>query len=253
MLRAHELPGGVFEIGSNKATDYAQPAHKVTIAPFAIELTEVTVAQYNSCVSAGACTAAAQKTEPLNDSREQQEWAALLSRGCIGHSAALGNHPTTCVDWHQASAYCAWIGRRLPAEEEWEFAAREPDGRFWVWGENEDSHLTNARDASIEVAQGKEEPAKGDRNDGFGFTAPVGSCPRDASAHGVLDLMGNVAKWTSSAGRAYVYTYGNPKQRIVRGSSWQHLTTTPTPLPISSRLLRAANCTASSPSSTSPS
>jgi formylglycine-generating enzyme required for sulfatase activity len=214
-----ELPGGVFEIGSNSHTDYTRPAHKVAIAPFAIERTEVTVAQYGSCVSAGACTSAARTTESFSDSREFIQRAALLSRGCNGHTVGLDPHPITCVDWNQALAYCTWLGRRLPTEEEWEYAAREPDGRFWVWGANEDPRLANTRDASFDIALG-EVPAKGDHNDAFAFTAPVGSFPSDVSVHGVQDLMGNVSEWTASAARPYVNAGGDPQRRIVRGNSW---------------------------------
>jgi formylglycine-generating enzyme required for sulfatase activity len=214
-----ELPGGVFEIGSNTYTDYERPTHKVDLAPFSIEATEVTVVQYFRCVSTGACSPAASSTQPLNDSREQAERAAVLSRGCNGQSETDVNHPITCVDWNQAAAYCTWIGRRLPTEEEWEYAAREPDGRFWVWGKIDDPRFANTRDASLDIALGKE-PSHGDTSDGFPFTAPVASFPRDVSNHGVSDLMGNVSEWTASAARPYVNVHGNPLRRIVRGNSW---------------------------------
>jgi len=217
--RLIELPGGTFEIGSNSHTDYEKPAHEVKIAPFAIEETEVTVAQYNACVAGGACSPAADSTQPLNDSREQVRLAQLFSLGCNGKHPERADHPITCVSWQQAVSYCHWIGRRLPTEEEWEHAARDPDGRFWVWGSNENPTFANVRDASLwklEWGQAVNEGA----DDGYQLTAPVGSFSHDTSANGVKDLMGNVQEWTASPAGKYSGKDQIPMLRIVRGNSW---------------------------------
>ena len=67
--------------------------------------TDVTVAAYAKCVSAGACT------EP-----------AASHRAC-NWKTDRGDHPINCVDWNQSIAFCKWLGGRLPTEQEWEYVA----------------------------------------------------------------------------------------------------------------------------------
>jgi len=94
--------------------------------------------------------------------------------------------PATGVEWAAASAFCNWIGRRLPTEAEWEFAARGTDGRTYPWGEQE------PQCGMIAMRLGQEKGAC----DRFG-TKNVGSYPADASAFGVMDMGANVREWVS--------------------------------------------------------
>ncbi|MBI4706179.1 MAG: SUMF1/EgtB/PvdO family nonheme iron enzyme, partial [Deltaproteobacteria bacterium] len=107
------IPPGTFEMGSNDGGGDEKPVHSVTVAAFEMDPTEVTVAQYRKCVSDGGCS------EPS---------------GCNWEESGRDDHPVNCVDWQQAGAYCAWAGKRLPWEEEWEYAARGTDGRIYPWG-----------------------------------------------------------------------------------------------------------------------
>lgn len=121
------------------------------------------------------------------------------------------HHPVVCVSWFDAQAYCEWAGLRLPAEKEWEKAARGPDGRLYPWGKE----APNTHRANFAMHCGKTTPS--------GQFSPAGDSP-----YGVSDLAGNVWEWTSSwfEGRGS----GTRTSRVVRGGAWpsemDHLRTT---------------------------
>jgi len=141
------------------------PVHVVAVGAFSMDVTEVTVGAYRRCVEAHACTV------PLDP-------AAI---GCTWRSGK-DDLPVDCVDREQARAYCRWAGKRLPTEEEWEYAAR-PDGRTYPWGE-----MPRAQDDLAKLVcwgHGKQ-------------PCPVRSFPRGASPFGLQDMAGNVWEWTDS-------------------------------------------------------
>ena len=146
---------------------------------------------YRRCVQAGQCT------EPAHSPRYSR--------------SAYGQHPILGVAWTQAVDYCAWAGRRLPTEAEWEKAARGTDGRLYPWG-NEAPDSTR-----LNFAHHVDD------------TAVVGSYPAGASPYGVLDLAGNVWEWTADGYDEDYYLEGpreNPpggtsvNQKVLRGGSW---------------------------------
>ncbi|MCL2778224.1 MAG: formylglycine-generating enzyme family protein [Polyangiaceae bacterium] len=140
--------------------------HEVTLSPYEIDRTEVTVRAYKRCVSAGGCAPAAFS---VGDARYD-----------------MPDFPITHVRWEDAVAYCAWASGRLPTEAEWEFAASGPAGRVLPWGNVENSRLANHGAFAVDPTDG---------SDGFVGLAPVGSFPDGATSTGLYDMAGNVAEW----------------------------------------------------------
>jgi formylglycine-generating enzyme required for sulfatase activity len=212
------IPGGTFAMGSDDkdANENEKPVHPVTVASFRLDKTEVTVADYGACVAAGRCT------EPEAYRDERGDFHACCN---WRHPEQRSRHPVNCVDFLQAAAYCAWLGKRLPTEEEWEYAARGgAEGRKYPWGDQPPvqgllnacggecpSNLTAKR--LFPVAPMYE------ASDGWPETAPVGSFPAGASKHGVMDMAGNVWEWTATSYASYDGGSREDK-RVLRGGSW---------------------------------
>ena len=183
------------------------PAHVVELSAFWIDRTEVTNGQYSRCVDAGAC-------DPPVD-------PGSFSRSRYFGDPAFENYPVVQVDWHQAAAYCAWAGARLPTEAEWEYAARSPEGRLFPWGDTFDPALLNFCDRGCD---GMSDPL---HDDGFPDTAPVGSFPRGVSWVGAMDMAGNVREWVADwygpyASEPAIDPQGptSGESKIPRGGSW---------------------------------
>ena len=209
------IPGGTFLMGSNDGDADERPVHPVNVASFDMDQTEVTVQAFEECVSARACL------EPSPYERIQGNWRIFCN---WRHADGRARHPINCVDWNQATTFCEWAGKRLPTEEEWEYAARRGN-RTYPWGDNPpDERLVNACGAEC-VADGiaKGFPSRASipwGSDDWPETAPVGSFPAGASIDGVQDLIGNVWEWTSSG---YSSDYGKNRAdgvRVFRGGYW---------------------------------
>lgn len=107
------------------------------------------------------------------------------------------DHPVVNVNHADAEAYAAWAGKRLATEQEWEKAARGPNGRIYPWGNTFNRQNCN----NAEVA----------RHD----TTEVTAYPNGASQYGVYDLCGNVWEWTSTN----VFP-DRDDAKVLRGGSW---------------------------------
>jgi serine/threonine-protein kinase len=187
-----------------------KPRHEVYVDAFWIDRTEVTNAQYEKCVDAGSCTA------PSNSSS--------YTREKYYGEPEFEDYPVIWVYWAQAQAYCAWAGRRLPTEAEWEKAARGTDGRIYLWGSGFYGSRLNFCDVNCPF-----DYKDADSDDGYADTAPVGSYLAGASPYGALDMAGNVWEWVADWYDAGYYA-GSPAEnpsgpdsgeyRVLRGGSW---------------------------------
>jgi formylglycine-generating enzyme required for sulfatase activity len=161
--------------GTRESYREESPQHQVRLAAFAIAATPVTNALY------------------------------ALYAAASGARADRGEHPLVNVSWHEALAFCAWLGAaagapaRLPSEAEWEYAARAADGRAFPWGNTFGPGRANTSEA------------------GLAASSPVGAYPAGASPSGALDMAGNVWEWTSSLDRGYPYRPEDGREDLAAG------------------------------------
>ncbi len=180
------LPAATVALGSEREPDQA-PVVRREIAGFALDVTEVTVAMYSACVSAGFCKVPPHAFECNQPYRGRE------------------NHPVTCVSQVDAARFCAWMGKRLPTETEWEYAARSEDARWFVWGD-------------------EEPPVRGLcwRRRAIAGSCEVGTSAVDVTDAGVRDLGANVREWTSTQ---YSPSYlrpdaSTPRDVVLRGGAF---------------------------------
>ena len=180
------VPAGTFTMGWSSSPNDAVIAVTLTKG-FCIDQSEVTVAQYRACVTAGVCTA--------------PDAASCSGPSTSSYSAGNDNLPVNCVTWAQANTYCTWSGlmggaRRLPTEAEWERAARSTDGRTYPWGSAApDCSYANYRGA----AAGAQCVGGTTHLNAVGTDSPKGDPPS-----GIRDAAGNVQEWTIDC---YVLNY----------------------------------------------
>ena len=151
----------------SKLHSFASRESNVVLAPYAMDLTPVTNAQYAEFLKASGY----KPKETMNFLKHWRDGAP---------SAGLADHPVVYVDLDDARAYARWAGKRLPTEEEWQFAAQGADGREYPWGNTEPK-------------------PQDDRCNGFGASpTPVKQFPDGRSPFGIYDLCANTWEWTES-------------------------------------------------------
>jgi sulfatase modifying factor 1 len=209
------IPGGAFQMGSadpdGRPADGEGPVRAVTLQPFHLDATCVTNAQFNDFVNATRHRTDGEKfgwsfVFHLFLSRDQlarvtqrvagSEWWCRVDGATWRHPEGPGSnikqrwdHPVVQVSWHDAAAYAAWAGKRLPTEAEWECAARGGlVQRRFAWG---DELLPGGRHA-CNIWQGVF-PTANTAADGYVGTAPAKSFK--PNGYGLYNVAGNVWEW----------------------------------------------------------
>jgi formylglycine-generating enzyme required for sulfatase activity len=230
------VPADEFLMGSSpadtEANDNEKPQHRVYLDAFWIDRTEVTNARFDSFVTETGHKTDAEKvgqSRVFNATTKGWEWTKGADwqhpRGPGSDTTGLKQHPVVHMSWDDAVAYCRWVGRRLPTEAEWEKAARGTDGQKYPWGNKAVAgNLLNFADRNLDVSH-----ADKSVDDGYQFTAPVGTYPEGASPYRVLDMAGNVWEWVADRYDEKYYANSpaeNPPgpdsgdSRVLRGGSW---------------------------------
>jgi formylglycine-generating enzyme required for sulfatase activity len=229
------IAGGEFTMGSTVAlarTD-ERPPHRVRLDGFWLDATEVTNAQFRHFVEATGYVTTAEQTPKLEDIMAQlppgspSPPAEMLVPGSLvfvlpsqgaaggwemrlgaqwrqptGSGSSLGGkdeHPVVHVSWFDATAYCRWVGKRLPTEAEWEYAARGGlEEQPYVWG----TEPPDAGPARANTWQGAF-PVVNTGADGHLTTSPVRSFA--PNGYGLYDMGGNAWEWVQDWYRPDIY------------------------------------------------
>ena len=250
------IPAGTFTMGITEAEVKAlrqrwpkveerdisneEQAHKVTISKaFWMGEHEVTVGQFRRFVQATAY-----KTEP--EKGKGIKGAALLSGGVMKTAGVASwsnppykqtdEHPVVCVTWNDARAFGDWLNGtdkgkppgasyRLPTEAEWEYACRAGTTTLYQWGDDPNKGKGWCNAADLVAKKAFPDLTEFDWEDGFLYTAPVGSFK--ANAFGLHDMHGNVYEWCQDWDRSYEGGHqtdptGGPvgPHRVLRGGAW---------------------------------
>jgi len=212
------LPGGTFRMGSDTAAERDQrPARQVRLAPFKIDVYQVTNRQFQLFVreTQYETTAERQGWSYIFHS-ERKVWARMVGAnwrnpsGTNPHAGldggamrAMLDLPVVHVSWDDAQAFCRWAGKRLLTEAEWEYAAKGGLlDTLYPWGQ----HRQIGGTYFANFWQGRF-PDGNTGADGFMNLAPVGSFP--ANPYGLFDIGGNVWEWCGDRYDADYYRWSS--------------------------------------------
>lgn len=204
------IPAGKFEMGSESGNADQTPIHTVQLNGFWLDRTEVTNEMFVRFLNAQGNQQEGGTT--WLDPTDPFVWIVDKDGVWQTRSERDNNYPALKVSWYGAKAYCAWAGRDLPTEAQWEYAAKGMENRRFPWG-NDDPVCSLARFSGCGNSP-----------------VEVGSLLSGANVWGVLNLAGNVAEWTNDRYAADYYSQSpqenppgpiNGYYRVIRGGSWQ--------------------------------
>jgi cysteine-rich repeat protein len=202
------IQGGEFTMGGLADRNNTLPAHQVNVPDFELMRTEVTVAQYRACVTAGAC-----------DAPDCTDANTLDGVIVCNYSQNRNDHPVNYVSWINARQFSTWVGARLPSESEWEFAAKSRGQNItYPWGDA----APTCNHADFDDGQ----QFCGGRGTSAVCTHALGN-----SDQGLCDLAGNLWEWLQDEwhadfngapadGSAWGADANNDAQRVLRGGIW---------------------------------
>lgn len=229
------VPGGTFLMGGDDPDAFADdgegPVRSVQLSPYYIDTTAVTNRQFATFIKATGYVTDAERfgwsyvfysllaPEAKSAIRDgvvpgAPWWLPVdgtLWRCPDGPGSGIGerpNHPVVHVSWHDASAYAAWAGKRLPTEAEWECAARGGLQRVrFPWGDE----LTPRGAHRCNIWQGKF-PRINTGEDGYLGTAPVKAFR--PNGYGLYNTSGNVWEWCADFWSNTWHAEARPETRI---------------------------------------
>jgi formylglycine-generating enzyme required for sulfatase activity len=216
------IAGGTFRMGSDRHYPEEAPVHRVTVDGFWIDRTPVTNRAFREFVDATGYVTFAELPpgpedypgalphmlqagslvfDPPAGPADLRDWGAWWTfkfgadwkrpYGPESSIRGLGDHPVVHIAYKDAEAYARWAGKELPAEAEWELAARGGlDGAEFAWG---DEFMPGGKPMA-NTWHGLF-PHKNFAPHGYRRTSPVGAFP--PNGHGLYDMIGNVWEWTS--------------------------------------------------------
>ena len=219
------IQAGAFWMGRDGGDADEAPLHRVFVRDFWLERHKVTNGEFAAFLEARGLRSPEGERRYDHDDADARIRDACRGAGgppapipCDGGPApgrwsvepGFASHPAVEVSWFGARDYCAWRGRRLPTEAEWEKAARGDDRRPYPWG--------GQAPTADRAVFGRT----------YNATRPTAGRPLGAGPHGVEDLLGNLREWTSTALRPYPYRQddgrepfrgGAGERVVVRGAS----------------------------------
>ena len=211
------IPAGSFSMGSDIDRPDERPLHQVALDSYAIDRYEITNAQYQRYLAATG-----RPSPPY--------WEGLQFPQAQGDVAVVG------VSWEDANAYCAWAGKRLPTEAEWENACRSPDNRLFPWGNAWEPARANL-DPTPGVFKPTTQPNPGLDPWPLGWDLlrnrpaassdqglrPVGSYLDGASPFTVMDMAGNASEWVADWYNWAGYQELPDQDPLSQGPAWGHV------------------------------
>ncbi|MFP4164850.1 MAG: formylglycine-generating enzyme family protein [Chitinispirillaceae bacterium] len=195
-----KVSAGTFLRGSADGEEDERPVSRVRVSSFSMMSKEVTYAQYRRCVKAGRCTPA-----HYDDGKCLRWTGKTFKKAKVPRKYRKADMPVVCVTWHQAKAYCSFVGMKLPTETQWEYAAKGGKQSRYSWGNASPSGSRCGLKAPHSV----------------GSFAPNG--------FGLFDMTGNVWEWTADYYDKNSYAESGKEDsegseagfyRVLRGGGW---------------------------------
>jgi len=235
------IPAGEFLMGSTEGPINEKPIHQVSVGDFYLDKYEVTNPLFAKFVKETGYKTIAEQAGSAVGLTTDGLWLDIKGanwRAPDGKDLSVElweQHPVIAVSWEDAEAYCRHYEKRLPAEAEWEYAARAGTATTFWWGNGGPGlqRVENIADENYRRNFSSQSGINGylvGYEDGFARTAPVGSY--EPNPWGLFDMLGNVSEWVADVFDMKPYMtsplYNSrrdpwlSKYRVIRGGNWSN-------------------------------